>query len=129
ELSGACVDCKHDKDEHAISRYCFRAGLLPNIRELPFARRTSTMNESNASRLSRESLRFGMFMGPFHAPNLDPTYALERDLQLVTLLDSLALTRRGLANTIPEALRSFLLPKCLLPPRRSARNTSSSAPA
>ena len=30
-----------------------------------------------------------MFMGPFHATNLDPTYALERDLQLVTLLDRL----------------------------------------
>ncbi|MGH6677177.1 MAG: LLM class flavin-dependent oxidoreductase, partial [Xanthobacteraceae bacterium] len=30
-----------------------------------------------------------MFMGPFHAPNLDPSYALERDLQLVTLLDRL----------------------------------------
>jgi limonene 1,2-monooxygenase len=30
-----------------------------------------------------------MFMGPFHATNLDPTYALERDLQVVTLLDRL----------------------------------------
>jgi limonene 1,2-monooxygenase len=47
------------------------------------------MNERGASRLSRDSLRFGMFMGPFHATNLDPTYALERDLQLVTLLDQL----------------------------------------
>ena len=39
--------------------------------------------------MSRHPLRFGMFMGPFHAPNLDPTYALERDLQLITLLDRL----------------------------------------
>ena len=39
--------------------------------------------------VSRHALRFGMFMGPFHATNLDPTYALERDLQLVTLLDRL----------------------------------------
>ena len=31
-----------------------------------------------------DMLRFGMFMGPFHATNLDPTYAFERDLQLVT---------------------------------------------
>jgi limonene 1,2-monooxygenase len=30
-----------------------------------------------------------MFMGPFHPTTLDPTYALERDLQLVTLLDRL----------------------------------------
>ena len=39
--------------------------------------------------MSHHSLRFGMFMGPFHATNLDPTYAMERDLQLVTLLDRL----------------------------------------
>jgi limonene 1,2-monooxygenase len=38
---------------------------------------------------SHHVLRFGMFMGPFHATNLDPTYALERDLQLVALLDRL----------------------------------------
>src|SRR5579871_3927340 len=38
---------------------------------------------------ARAHCRFGMFMGPFHATNLDPTYALERDLQLVTLLDRL----------------------------------------
>ena len=37
----------------------------------------------------RRALRFGMFMGPFHAPDLDPTYAIERDLQLVTYLDQL----------------------------------------
>ena len=47
------------------------------------------MNASRESGLSHHSLRFGMFMGPFHATNLDPTYALERDLQLVTLLDRL----------------------------------------
>ncbi len=35
------------------------------------------------------ALRFGMFMGPFHAMNLDPTYALERDLQLMVHLDRL----------------------------------------
>src|SRR5262245_44262798 len=47
------------------------------------------MSEFVADSGSRRSLRFGMFMGPFHATNLDPTYALERDLQLVTLLDRL----------------------------------------
>ena len=39
--------------------------------------------------MSHPALRFGMFMGPFHATNLDPAYALERDLQLITLLDRL----------------------------------------
>jgi limonene 1,2-monooxygenase len=48
-----------------------------------------SMNEPGGNSLSRRPLRFGMFMGPFHATSLDPTYALERDLQLVTLLDRL----------------------------------------
>jgi limonene 1,2-monooxygenase len=47
------------------------------------------MNATGGNGSLRQSLRFGMFMGPFHATNLDPTYALERDLQLVTLLDRL----------------------------------------
>lgn len=34
-------------------------------------------------------VRFGMFMGPFHATNLDPSYAMERDLQLMVHLDQL----------------------------------------
>src|SRR5262245_57841538 len=47
------------------------------------------MSSPKAHPASRDTLRFGMFMGPFHATNLDPTYALERDLQVVTLLDQL----------------------------------------
>ena len=34
-------------------------------------------------------LRFGAFMGPFHARRENPTLALHRDLELVTLLDRL----------------------------------------
>lgn len=34
-------------------------------------------------------LRFGIFMGPFHSPNENPTLALERDLDLVVHLDKL----------------------------------------
>ena len=34
-------------------------------------------------------LRFGMFMGPFHATGLDPTLAIERDLRLIQHLDQL----------------------------------------
>jgi limonene 1,2-monooxygenase len=47
------------------------------------------VDQSKSEGPPRRALRFGMFMGPFHATNLDPTYALERDLQLVTLLDRL----------------------------------------
>jgi limonene 1,2-monooxygenase len=49
----------------------------------------ANMSHSGERTLSRASLHFGMFIGPFHATDLDPTYALERDLQLVTLLDQL----------------------------------------
>jgi limonene 1,2-monooxygenase len=48
-----------------------------------------TVTKSETSSASRPPLRFGMFMGPFHATNLDPTYALQRDLELVTKLDRL----------------------------------------
>jgi limonene 1,2-monooxygenase len=47
------------------------------------------MNGSHGNAPPRHALRFGIFMGPFHATNLDPTYALERDLELVTRLDQL----------------------------------------
>jgi limonene 1,2-monooxygenase len=47
------------------------------------------MNGSQTNSPPRHALRFGIFMGPFHATNLDPTYALERDLELVTRLDKL----------------------------------------
>ena len=36
-----------------------------------------------------QPLRWGLFHGPHHAPNLDPTYAFERDLQLIEFLDRL----------------------------------------
>jgi limonene 1,2-monooxygenase len=47
------------------------------------------MSEFERSGLRPRALRFGMFMGPFHATDLDPTYAIARDLELVTLLDRL----------------------------------------
>ena len=37
----------------------------------------------------RRTLRFGLFLQPLHHPSEDPTAALERDLDLVTLLDRL----------------------------------------
>jgi limonene 1,2-monooxygenase len=38
---------------------------------------------------SHPTLRFGLFHGPHHAPNLDPTYAFQRDLMLMEHLDRL----------------------------------------
>ncbi|SVD34046.1 uncharacterized protein METZ01_LOCUS386900, partial [marine metagenome] len=34
-------------------------------------------------------MRFGIFLAPFHAPNENPTLALERDLELIQRLDEL----------------------------------------
>ena len=34
-------------------------------------------------------LRFGIFLAPFHSPDENPTYALERDLDLIVHLDKL----------------------------------------
>ena len=34
-------------------------------------------------------LRFGIFLGPFHSPDENPTLALERDVDLVVHLDKL----------------------------------------
>ncbi len=36
-----------------------------------------------------DSLRFGLFLAPFHRPGENPTLALERDLELIVLLDRL----------------------------------------
>ena len=47
------------------------------------------MKDERAPASQQKSLRFGMFMGPFHATNLDPSYALERDLRTIELLDRL----------------------------------------
>jgi len=43
----------------------------------------------NGQYASQPTLRFGVFHGPHHAMNLDPTYAFERDLQLMEHLDRL----------------------------------------
>jgi limonene 1,2-monooxygenase len=47
------------------------------------------MSDSQAGAPRQAPVRFGMFMGPFHATHLDPTLAMERDLQLMVHLDRL----------------------------------------
>ena len=39
--------------------------------------------------MERESLRFGIFLAPFHPVHEDPTGALDRDLELIEHLDAL----------------------------------------
>ena len=47
------------------------------------------MSHSPADAPRSPPVRFGMFMGPFHATNLDPSLAMERDLQLIVHMDRL----------------------------------------
>ena len=37
----------------------------------------------------REQMRFGIFLGPFHRPDGNPTWDLQRDVRLVEWLDQL----------------------------------------
>ena len=39
--------------------------------------------------MNSQQLRFGVFLGPDHPLNENPTLALDRDLQLIELLDHL----------------------------------------
>ncbi len=47
----------------------------------------STATESES--MNERYLRFGIFLAPFHALDENPTLAMERDLELLELLDRL----------------------------------------
>lgn len=47
------------------------------------------MSTSEPSPDARRTLRFGLFLPPYHAPRENPTLALERDLDLIVHLDRL----------------------------------------
>ena len=57
-------------------------------------------------------LRFGVFLAPFHKPGINPTLALQNDLDLVAWLDRLGYDEKlGLVSTIPPVRRSARRPK------------------
>ena len=56
-------------------------------------------------------LRFGVFLAPFHKPGINPTLALQNDLDLVAWLDRLGYDEAGLVSTIPPVRRSARRPK------------------
>jgi limonene 1,2-monooxygenase len=78
------------------------------------------MSSSEAKMASPDALRFGMFMGPFHATNLDPTYALKCDLQRVTLLDQLGFDEAWIGEHHCCAGRSTAVGRMLLAPWQGA---------
>jgi limonene 1,2-monooxygenase len=59
-----------------------------------------------------ERLRFGIFLAPFHKPGINPTLALQSDLELIQWLDRCGYDEAWLGNTTPPA-PSF-------PPRRKS---------
>jgi limonene 1,2-monooxygenase len=54
---------------------------------LPQSRRADAGGENGEETPMTQRLRFGIFMAPFHKPGINPTLALEQDLDLVTWLD------------------------------------------
>src|SRR5882757_1969308 len=70
-------------------RVCVAAGLVTLKRRSHFllgdARRQYSMEDMPMT----SRLRFGVFLAPFHKPGINPTLALQNDLDLVAWLDRL----------------------------------------
>src|SRR5260221_4404892 len=64
-----------------------RAGHLEKTVAFPFGRRRRKYWREAMLMTSR--LRFGVFLAPFHKPGINPTLALQNDLDLVAWLDRL----------------------------------------
>src|ERR1700720_2691082 len=64
-----------------------RAGHFEETVAFPFGRRRRQYAMEDMPMTSR--LRFGVFLAPFHKPGINPTLALQNDLDLVAWLDHL----------------------------------------
>src|ERR1700682_472833 len=64
-----------------------RAGYFEKTVAFPFGRRRRQYSMEDMPMTSR--LRFGVFLAPFHKPGINPTLALQNDLDLVAWLDRL----------------------------------------
>src|SRR6266478_5479925 len=64
-----------------------RAGHFEETVAFPFGRRRRQYSMEDMPMTSR--LRFGVFLAPFHKPGINPTLALQNDLDLVAWLDRL----------------------------------------
>src|SRR6476659_7181170 len=63
------------------------AGHFEKTVAFPFGRRRRQYSMEDMPMTSR--LRFGVFLAPFHKPGINPTLALQNDLDLVAWLDRL----------------------------------------
>src|SRR5882672_652524 len=64
-----------------------RVGHFEKTVAFPFGRRRRQYSMEDMPMTSR--LRFGVFLAPFHKPGINPTLALQNDLDLVAWLDRL----------------------------------------
>src|SRR6266403_2292835 len=64
-----------------------RAGYFEKTVAFPFGRSRRQYSMEDMPMTSR--LRFGVFLAPFHKPGINPTLALQNDLDLVAWLDRL----------------------------------------
>ncbi len=81
------------------------------------------------SAMTRDRLRCGIFLPPFHPNDEDPMLCFERDFELIQWLDKLGFHRSaGSANIIPAATRLTVRLNCSSPPPPSAPSISGLAP-
>ena len=74
-------------------------------------------------------LRFGAFLAPYHDPRENPTLALQRDLELIELLDRLGFDEAWIGEHHSTGWETIASPEIFLAVAPSARDTSGSAPA
>ena len=76
-----------------------------------------------------QRLRFGIFLAPFHKPGINPTLALQSDLELIQWLDRCGYDEAWLGEHHSAGTELSASPEIMMPPQPSAPGTSSLAPA
>ena len=74
-------------------------------------------------------LRFGIFLAPFHPIGQNPTYALERDLELIEHLDRLGFDEAWIGEHHSGGYEIIASPEVFIATAAERTRTSGSAPA
>ena len=62
-----------------------------------------------------DRMKFGIFLGPFHQPNENPTLAIHRDMELVQWLDELGYDEAWIGEHHSAGWETISSPNYLLP--------------
>jgi alkanesulfonate monooxygenase SsuD/methylene tetrahydromethanopterin reductase-like flavin-dependent oxidoreductase (luciferase family) len=79
--------------------------------------------------MTSAKLRFGAFIAPFHSLDENPTLAIERDLDLVQLMDRLGYDEAWIGEHHSAGFEIIASRRCSSPPPLSEPSTSALAPA